>query len=165
MARRKTLPESVRAKQALAERLVALRSELFGKHGGPEVARRLGIPVRTWYNYEQGATVPAEIILKIIKLTSIEAGWLLDGQGPRFRHVQAEPDEIMSPPSLTVVALPRTALPRETPASPPMTARGLLRTAVQLLETAVQLLENDESRLQGRGEVFGGSEPSDARRA
>ena len=30
MARRKTLPESVRAKLALAERLAALRLELFG---------------------------------------------------------------------------------------------------------------------------------------
>jgi hypothetical protein len=35
MARRKTLPESVRAKLALAERLAALRSELFGDRGGP----------------------------------------------------------------------------------------------------------------------------------
>ena len=54
MARRKTLPESVRAKLALAERLGILRSELFGDRGGPEMARRLGIPVRTWYNYEAG---------------------------------------------------------------------------------------------------------------
>ena len=73
MARRKTLPESVRAKLALAERLAALRSELFGDRGGPEMARRLGIPVRTWYNYEGGVTVPAEVILKIIELTSVEA--------------------------------------------------------------------------------------------
>ena len=86
MARRKTLPESVRAKLALAERLAALRSELFGDRGGPEMARRLGIPVRTWYNYEGGVTVPAEVILKIIELTSVEAGWLLHGEEPRFRR-------------------------------------------------------------------------------
>ena len=54
MARRKTLPESLRAKLALAERLSSLRLELFGDRGGPEMARRLGIPVRTWYNYEGG---------------------------------------------------------------------------------------------------------------
>ena len=83
MARRKTLPESVRAKLALAERLANLRSELFGERGGPEMARRLGIPVRTWYNYEAGVTVPAEVILKIIELTSIEPSWLLHGQGLR----------------------------------------------------------------------------------
>ena len=67
MARRKTLPESVRAKYALAERLGFLRSEMFGERGGPELARQLGLPVRTWYNYESGVTVPAEVILKIIE--------------------------------------------------------------------------------------------------
>ncbi len=86
MARRKTLPESVRAKMALAERLAALRSELYGDRGGPEMARRLGIPVRTWYNYEGGVTVPAEVILKIIELTAVEAGWLLHGEEPKFRN-------------------------------------------------------------------------------
>ena len=86
MARRKTLPESVRAKLALAERLGALRLELFGDRGGPEMARRLAIPVRTWYNYEGGVTVPAEVVLKIIELTSVEPAWLLHGKGPKFRH-------------------------------------------------------------------------------
>ncbi len=110
MARRKTLPESVRAKLALAERLAALRSELFGDRGGPEMARRLGIPVRTWYNYEGGVTVPAEVILKIIELTSVEAGWLLHGEEPRFRHVRTERGEVVGQPTLTVGALLRTAL-------------------------------------------------------
>jgi hypothetical protein len=114
MARRKTLPESVRAKLALAERLASLRSELFGERGGPEMARRLGIPVRTWYNYEAGVTVPAEVILKIIELTSIEPTWLLHGKGPKFR--QGIPER------------------RDPGASPAMTVGALLRTALQLLE-------------------------------
>ncbi|MFI5461094.1 MAG: S24 family peptidase [Isosphaerales bacterium] len=110
MARRKTLPESVRAKLALAERLATLRSELYGDRGGPEMARRLGIPVRTWYNYEGGVTVPAEVILKIIELTSVEAVWLLHGEGPRFRHVRSERGASASAPSVTIGALLRTAL-------------------------------------------------------
>ena len=85
MARRKTLPESVLAKYSLAERLGSLRAEMFGDRGGPELARQLGLPVRTWYNYESGVTVPAEVILKIIELTSVEPMWLLHGQGPKFR--------------------------------------------------------------------------------
>lgn len=113
MARRKTLPESVRAKLALAERLASLRSELFGERGGPEMARRLGIPVRTWYNYEAGVTVPAEVILKIIELTSIEPSWLLHGKEPKFRQ-----------------GLPE----RRESASPPVTVSTLLRTALQILE-------------------------------
>ena len=110
MARRKTLPESVRAKMALAERLAALRSELYGDRGGPEMARRLGIPVRTWYNYEGGVTVPAEVILKIIELTAVEAGWLLHGEEPKFRNQLTERGERVGQPAVTVGALLRTAL-------------------------------------------------------
>jgi hypothetical protein len=110
MARRKTLPESVRAKQALAERLALLRSELYGERGGPEMARRLGIPVRTWYNYEGGVTVPAEVVLRIIELTSVEPTWLLHGKGAKFRHLRSERRDVSSPPAMTVGALLRTAL-------------------------------------------------------
>ena len=90
MARLKTTEESCRIKLALANRLVALRSELFGERGAPELARRLGIPSRTWYNYERGCTVPAEIILRLITLTSVEAAWLLDGRGPKFSRSRFE---------------------------------------------------------------------------
>jgi hypothetical protein len=110
MARRKTLPESVRAKLALAERLAELRSELFGERGGPEMARRLGIPVRTWYNYEGGVTLPAEVVLNIMTLTSVEASWLIHGEGPKFRRARSEPVESGATPAVTIGALLRTAL-------------------------------------------------------
>ncbi len=111
MARRKTLPESLRAKLALAERLAILRFELFGDRGGPEMARRLGIPVRTWYNYEGGVTVPAEVVLKIIELTSVEPLWLQYGKGPKFRQsARFEKRESGGKSSLTVGELLRTAL-------------------------------------------------------
>src|SRR5208337_556658 len=102
MARRKTLPDSLSAKLALAGRLSNLRMELFGDRGGPEMARRLGIPVRTWYNYEGGVTVPAEVVLKIIELTSVEPVWLLNGKGPKFRQ-QPRNDRLEMPakPSMT----------------------------------------------------------------
>jgi phage repressor protein C with HTH and peptisase S24 domain len=125
MARRKTLPESVRAKLALAERLTVLRSE------------RLGIPVRTWYNYEGGVTVPAEVVLKIIELTAVEASWLLHGEGPKFRHVR--PDR------------------RDPGKSPALTIGALLRTALQLLEN-----EDAESALHAlTAESSGGDSPDD----
>ena len=110
MARRKTLPESVRAKYALAERLGFLRSEIFGERGGPELARQLGLPVRTWYNYESGVTVPAEVILKIIELTSVEPMWLLHGKGPKFRAVVSERGDTAVGPGVSVGSLLRTAL-------------------------------------------------------
>ncbi len=85
MARRKNQPESVRTKCSLAERLRAIRAELYGERGGPELARRLGLPIRTWYNYEAGVTVPAEVMLRFVELTAVEPLWLLRGQGPKFR--------------------------------------------------------------------------------
>ena len=86
MARCKTPPETVRSKAELAERLRAIRTEQFGERGGPELARRLGLPIRTWYNYEVGVTVPAEILLRFLELTSVEPTWLLHGEGPKYRR-------------------------------------------------------------------------------
>ncbi len=110
MARRKTLPESVRAKYSLAERLTSLRSELYGERGGPELARQLGLPVRTWYNYESGVTVPAEVILRIIELTSVEPCWLLHGKGSKFRPQASERRDAVVGPGVSVGSLLRTAL-------------------------------------------------------
>jgi hypothetical protein len=86
MARRKNAPESIRIKHGLSDRLRTLRTEFYGERGGPDLARTLGIPVRTWYNYENGVTVPAEIILRIVELTAVEPVWLLRGEGPKFRE-------------------------------------------------------------------------------
>ena len=110
MARRKTLPDSVQAKYSLAERLRMLRSELYGERGGPELARRLGLPIRTWYNYESGVTVPAEVVLKIIELTSVEPMWLLHGQGAKFRAPGSGRQESLMGSGISVGVLLRTAL-------------------------------------------------------
>lgn len=112
MARRKNRPETVRVKCHLSERLREIRTELFGERGGSEMARQLGVPIRTWYNYESGVTVPAEILLKFMELTSVEPLWLLHGQGPKFRTPQ----------------------PVEVPLDSNQTVRSLLRTALQHLE-------------------------------
>src|SRR4051794_28299659 len=110
MARRKTLPVSVQAKFSLAERLRLLRSELYGERGGPELDRRLGLPIRTWYNYESGVTVPAEVVLKIIELTSVEPLWLLHGQGAKFRTSATGRPEALVGSGMSVGVLLRTAL-------------------------------------------------------
>lgn len=115
MARRKTLPESVRVKRALAARLAELRAELFGDRGGAESARRLGLPLRTWYNYEMGVTIPATVILKLIELTSVEPIWLLHGRGPKYRK-----------------AAPASGI--EGALQPVTSASMLLRTALDMLK-------------------------------
>ncbi len=70
----------------LAERVGMLREDLYGPRGGPEMARRLDIPVRTYYNYEGGEPIPAEILLKIIEITGARPAWLLNGEEPRYEN-------------------------------------------------------------------------------
>lgn len=108
MARRKNRPETVQVKCHLSERLRDIRMELYGDRGGSEMARRLGVPIRTWYNYESGVTVPAEVLLRFMELTSVEPLWLLHGRGPKFRTIP--PTEAAGDADQTVRSLLRTAL-------------------------------------------------------
>jgi len=66
-----------------------VREETYGENGLPLLAESLGIPARTWFNYEAGATVPAVVILRFIKLTRVRPDWLLTGDGPR--HDRSDP--------------------------------------------------------------------------
>jgi hypothetical protein len=70
-------------KSALAERVRERRLELYGKHGGPLLAEALDLPFRTWHNYENGCTIPAQVILRFIQLTRTDPHWLLTGEGCR----------------------------------------------------------------------------------
>lgn len=86
MARKKTSSVRVNVKTQIANRLREIRQELFGEHGGPELARRLNLPARTWYNYETGVTVPAEVLLTFIDQTGANPAWLLGGEGPKYQR-------------------------------------------------------------------------------
>jgi hypothetical protein len=75
----------LRVRQAdLAQRVREVREDLYGEHGAQFLADALELPVRTWINYEQGVTIPAEIILKLIHATGVSPRWLLTGQGPKY---------------------------------------------------------------------------------
>lgn len=119
MARRKTHPDYVRVKSTLSQRLKQVRTMLHGERGGPEMARRLNLPIRTWYNYESGVTVPAEVVLKFVELTGVDPMWLLRGQGEPFTSQEAEREA-------------KSALPAEDPVS---SISGLLREALHRLES------------------------------
>ena len=90
MARKKTSKVRVNVKASISQRLREVRQEMFGDHGGPELARRLNLPARTWYNYETGVTVPAEVLLAFIDQTSANPVWLLSGEGERFVREKEE---------------------------------------------------------------------------
>jgi hypothetical protein len=84
VARKKTPKVRLSIKTSLSRRLREIRQELFGDHGGPELARRLALPARTWYNYETGVTVPAEVLLAFIELTGASPTYLVSGEGSRY---------------------------------------------------------------------------------
>ncbi len=68
----------------LCQRLRQVRMELYGENGGPMLAEALGLPYRTWINYESGVTVPALVVLRLIELTGASPHWLLTGEPPRY---------------------------------------------------------------------------------
>jgi len=84
VARKKTSNTRVSVKQMISGRLREIRQERFGEHGGPELARRLGLPARTWYNYETGVTVPAEVLLGFLEQTGTNPLWLFTGDGTKY---------------------------------------------------------------------------------
>ena len=69
----------------LSGRLRDIRLELYGRHGGPLMAEALGIPVRTWSNFESGVTIYGTVLLRFIEVTHVEPRWLLRGEGAKYR--------------------------------------------------------------------------------
>ena len=90
MARKKTPKLHVDIKASLSRRLREIRQELFGNRGGPELARRLKLPARSWYGYETGVTIPAEVLLTFINQTDANPLFLLSGEGPKYRRRHAD---------------------------------------------------------------------------
>lgn len=71
----------------LGERLRLVRDEIYGSDGVAELARSLGVPPRTWSNYEEiGELAPAQVLLRFIELTGVDPLWLLRGEGHRYRR-------------------------------------------------------------------------------
>jgi len=131
MARKKTPTIRINVKASLSRRLREIRQELFGDHGGPELARRLDLPARTWYNYETGVTVPAEVLLAFIEQTGASPSYLLSGHGPRYS--QGGDDRLVA--DLSPIELIRRGLEKleRTPSTPPLDGR--VETAPEDFET------------------------------
>ena len=70
------------------------------------MARRLGLPARTWYNYENGVTVPAEILLAFLELTQVGPSWLFRGEGSKYLR-RTEMLTALSPAELIRLCLQR----------------------------------------------------------
>jgi hypothetical protein len=86
----RSLHNRASSKAAIAGRLRLIRSEVVGEDGGAELANQLGLPFRTWFNYETGVTIPGEVLLAFLEITAIEPLWLLHGTGPKYRETSTE---------------------------------------------------------------------------
>jgi hypothetical protein len=76
--------QTLRDKASIARRLQIIRQELYGINGGPVLAGELGLPFRTWANYESGITIPGEVLLSFLKVTNAHPFWLLHASGPKY---------------------------------------------------------------------------------
>lgn len=74
----------LRATLGLAQRVREIRLERFGEVGGPVLAEALGLPERTWANYESGVTIPALVILRFVEVTGANPRWLRTGRGEKY---------------------------------------------------------------------------------
>jgi hypothetical protein len=90
MDHQQSLHKRASRKAAIAGRLRLVRIELFGEDQGTGLAGQLGIPSRTWFNYECGVTIPGEVLLHFLEITGIEPIWLLRGTGPKYREATTE---------------------------------------------------------------------------
>jgi hypothetical protein len=78
-----------RIKVLLGRRFRELRHEY--ESAGGTLDARLGVPLRSWYNFEWGGSMPADVLLRLIELTSVEPMWLLHGTGPKYRVEASSP--------------------------------------------------------------------------
>ena len=88
-------------RQELAATLRRVRGERFGEDGAPVVARRLGIPARTWRNYEDGVTIPGEILLAFMEVAGVDVPRLIgrgDGQAGANRSPHSRDTAAAIPP-------------------------------------------------------------------
>ena len=69
----------------LSSQIQIIRCDAFGEDGLPRIATVLGIPVRSWQNYESGVNIPAALLLEFIELTGAHPHWLLTGEGDRYQ--------------------------------------------------------------------------------
>ncbi len=79
------------ASRGLAQRVREIRVERFGESGRPLLAETLGLPERTWHNYESGVNIPALVILQFLEMTGANPRWLRTGEGDKFGGLRLEP--------------------------------------------------------------------------
>lgn len=67
--------------RGFADRLQRMRREFYGEDLA-RVAQEVGVPVRTWENYEAGVVMPAIVMLRFLDATQASPRALMDDPPP-----------------------------------------------------------------------------------
>ena len=72
--------------EELGDRLRQIRMECYAGAGDGllALADAVGVPTRTWLNYEAGVAMPGVILLRFLDVTGVSVAWLLRGEGDRY---------------------------------------------------------------------------------
>lgn len=70
-------------KKAVIQRIIKVRTDIFGDRGKSKFAEALGLSPSTYSYYEQDRLVPLPILLKIAEITGVDLYWLLTGTSQR----------------------------------------------------------------------------------
>jgi len=73
-----------RSSVPMSTQIQLIRKETHGEDGIPRLAAALGIPARTWENFESGVNIPARILLEFISISGVHPRWLLTGEGEKY---------------------------------------------------------------------------------
>jgi hypothetical protein len=77
---------------SIHSRARSVRRELYGEQGVPHLAEVLGIPPRTWENFEAGVAIPGHVVVGFLALTGVDPGWLRTGEGEPYASRSAGRD-------------------------------------------------------------------------
>ncbi len=87
----RTMEPGMNERLSFAHRVQEIRVDLYGEQGVPLLAAAMHLPTQTWLNFEAGCTIPAQVILRFIDLTSANPHWLLTGSGEKYRDDSPDP--------------------------------------------------------------------------
>lgn len=65
-------------------RLRAVRLDRWGEDGAQFLADEVGVPLRTWLNFERGIGMPGVVMARFLASTGVDPRWLLTGEGEMY---------------------------------------------------------------------------------
>jgi hypothetical protein len=78
------LAEALSIRARIVARIRESLRARFGEDGALAACEKLSISTQTMLDYEAGALMPPETLLRFLVLLGVNPAWLLKGRGPQF---------------------------------------------------------------------------------